>query len=126
MKLVIKTKRHLGDRNIHKQGIQFEAYFIEAPTDTADDVNAMHELSRIVRADCMEAGWYYAFGENPERHTVNGHHGCQAPETPFTPRERVLKARAVSAENLAKAYKKQIDQMRLVLVRNRLSVSERN
>lgn len=72
MKLVIKTKRHFGDRNIHKQGVQFEAYFIHAPTDTAEEFKAMHELSNIVRADCKEAGWYYGFGKYADVEVKNG------------------------------------------------------
>ena len=125
MKLVIKTKRRFGDRNIHQQGVQFEAYFIHAPTDTADEFRAMHELSNIVRQDCREAGWYYGFGKYADiEKNNNGGRNTQEGDKPYTDRERMLKARCVSAENLAKAYKRQMDSMRIVLVRNGLRVGE--
>ena len=122
MKLVIRTKRHVGDNKIHLQGVQFEAYFVNHPTDTADEFKAIHELSEIVRTDCKDAGWYYGYAANANRENRN-RSGCpmQRGETPYTPRELVLKARAASAENLARAYKRQIDEMRLVIVRNGLS-----
>lgn len=120
MKLVIKTKRHFGDNNIHLQGVQFEAYFIHSPTDTEEEFKAMHELSNIVKSDCKEAGWYYGFGRYADHESTNGTHSGGGRTTPLTPTERVLKARAASAENLARDYKRQMDAMRLVLVRNGL------
>ena len=123
MKLVIRTKRHVGDHKIHQQGVQFEAYFINHPTDTAEDFKAIHELSNIVKADCNEAGWYFGYAANANKENSSNGSGChkQRGETPYTPRELVLKARATSAENLARAYKRQIDEMRLVMVRSGLS-----
>lgn len=123
MKCIIKTRRHFGDHDIGRQGIQFQAHFVNAPTDTAEDYKAMHELVEIVRQDCKEAGWYFGFGANSEHDARNGGRTAQCGDTPYTPRERMLKARAVSAENLAKQYKAQMDAMRLVLLRNGLSVS---
>lgn len=125
MKCIIKTRRHFGDHNICRQGIQFQAHFVNAPTDTADDYKAMHELVGIVREDCKEAGWYFGFCEHSEHDNRSGGRTAQCGETPYTPRERVLKARCVSAENLAKQYKAQMDAMRLVLLRNNLSVGEK-
>ena len=121
MKLVIKTKRHFGDNKIHEQGVQFEASFRNSPTDSAEEYKAIHELCEIVKADCKEAGWYFGFGKYVEIENRNGSHS--GGQKDLTPRERVFKARAVSAENLARAYKRQMDEMRLVLVRNGLSVS---
>lgn len=122
MKLIIKTKKHFGDRNLHRQGVQFEACFVHSPTDTADEYKAMHELSNIVKADCNDAGWGYYFGKFADIESRHGGRKSQCGNAPYTERERVLKARCVSAENLAKAYKRQMDAMRIVLVRNGLSV----
>ena len=121
MKLIISTKRHFGDRNISRNGVQFEAHFVNSPTDTADDFKAMHELSNIVMSDCKEMGWFYGFGKNADSYSKNGRHTLQR-ETPLTPRERAMMARVASAENQAKQYKQQIDAMRIVLVRNGLKV----
>lgn len=124
MKLIIKTKRHFGDHKIHLQGVQFEAHFVNAPTDTTDEYKAMHELAEIVRADCKDAGWYFGFGRFPESDSKSGGRETQEGDTPFSSRERALKARAASAENFARAYKRRIDEMRLVLVRNGLAVGD--
>lgn len=125
MKLIIATRRHFGDRNIHAQGVQFVAHFVHSPTDTAEEFKAMHELSNIVRSDCREAGWYYGFGKFADVESRNGRNAGGAGAA-ITPREKVLKARAVSAENLAKAYKRQMDAMRIVMVRNGLTCSMEN
>lgn len=123
MKLVLQTKRHFGDTNISRQGVQFVARFIESPNDTHEEYRAMHELVEIVRADCKESGWYFGFPANAtHQEPIRHHHESLKAVVPLSKREAAIKARAISAENLARALKKENDAMRLAMVRAGVSV----